>query len=54
MKTAAELLLNTNMRVKEIADYFGFTSSTHFIVAFKKFFGMTPNHFRANNGKKEV
>ena len=54
MKTAAELLLNTNMRVKEIADQFCFTSSAHFIAAFKKFFGVTPNRFRIDNGSREV
>ena len=43
---AATLLLSTSLRVSEIADQCGFSSSSYFIAVFRKKFGKTPDEFR--------
>jgi len=47
MDRARELLLTTNLLVKEIADRLGFENSNYFCALFKRVFGMTPNEVRS-------
>ena len=49
LEHAALLLKNSNMSVKEITDACGYLSSTYFIAAFKKFFGVPPGKYRRIN-----
>ena len=46
VETAAEFLLNTDLRINEIADCCGFNHSSHFIQVFRKYHGLTPSQFR--------
>lgn len=43
---ATALLMSTDLRVSEIADQCGFSSSSYFISVFRKKFGKTPEEFR--------
>ncbi len=43
------LLKNTNMSLDEITDACGYLSSTYFIAAFKKHFGISPGRYRRIN-----
>lgn len=43
---AKELILSTNMPIKEIINIIGYTDSSSFIRLFKAETGMTPNEFR--------
>lgn len=43
---ASTLLVSTDLRVSEIADQCGFSSSSYFISVFRKKFGKTPEEFR--------
>lgn len=47
MDRARELLLTTNLLIKEIADRLGFESSNYFCTLFKRVFGTTPNEVRS-------
>lgn len=49
LEHAALLLENSNMSIKEITDACGYLSSTYFIAAFKKFFGVPPGKYRRVN-----
>lgn len=52
LKRGAELLAEGGLRVKEVADRLGFSSSTHFATSFMRQFGMTPSDFiRASKSK---
>ena len=55
LKTSEELLLHTRLRVEEIALRCGFTTSSHFIMVFRKYFGETPDNYRLSNmaGKRK-
>lgn len=46
---AALLATQTNLTVDEIADSCGYLSSTYFIAAFKKHFGVSPGRYRCIN-----
>jgi transcriptional regulator GlxA family with amidase domain len=46
LRTAAELLKSTEMRVKEIAHIVGYEHSSSFIRAFKNKFGIIPSDYR--------
>ena len=46
MRTAADLLTNTKMKVLDISLKVGFKSQTKFSICFKTFFGMNPLEFR--------
>lgn len=46
---AKELILTTNMQIKEISLDSGYPLTTNFIVAFKKRFGVTPGALRRKN-----
>ena len=46
LRTAAELLKSTEMRIKEIAHFVGYEHSSSFIRAFKNKFGTIPGNYR--------
>ncbi|WP_295794942.1 AraC family transcriptional regulator [Mucilaginibacter sp.] len=46
MKLIENRLLHSNMRMKEIADEFGFTDKSHMTRAFKKYRGINPSEFK--------
>jgi len=46
MKLIENRLLHSNMRMKEIADEFGFTDKSHMTRAFKKYKGVNPTEFK--------
>ncbi|SHF57636.1 AraC-type DNA-binding protein [Caldanaerobius fijiensis DSM 17918] len=48
IEKAKELLLNSNMKIKEIACKTGFDNANTFIKVFRKYEGITPGQFRAN------
>ena len=43
---AATLLQSTALRVSEVADQCGFSTSSYFIAVFKEYFGKTPEEYR--------
>lgn len=45
LNRAAELLLEGNMNISEIADQTGFSTPSHFSVSFKKHFGVSPKDY---------
>lgn len=51
LNKSKELLLGTNLKVISIAERCGFSSSSYFIVQFKKEFGCTPAEFRSRNSE---
>jgi AraC-like DNA-binding protein len=48
IKLIENRLLHSNMRMKEIADEFGFTDKSHLTRAFKKYKGINPTDFKKN------
>ncbi len=46
MEHAAEILLTKAMSLAMIARHCGYKNQSHFITDFRKYFGMTPNHYR--------
>lgn len=51
------LLMNTDLSVKEIGERLGFSSSCHLSTVFKKYFGISPKVYRQNfreNGQDEI
>jgi transcriptional regulator GlxA family with amidase domain len=46
LNKAANLLLTTDDKVKEIAEQVGFEDPYHFSKNFKQFHGQSPNHYR--------
>lgn len=47
MSRAKELLLNPDMKVKDIAQRTGFEEKSYFSKAFRTYFGVSPTAFRA-------
>ncbi|HKJ07222.1 MAG TPA: AraC family transcriptional regulator, partial [Flavobacteriaceae bacterium] len=45
MEQAKNLLKESQMNVNEIATYLGYSTSSHFIAAFKKKYGITPKQY---------
>ena len=45
METAKKLLVENKLNVNEIATNLGYSTSSHFISAFKKKYGVTPKQF---------
>lgn len=43
---ASQLLIETDMKIADIAEYCGFSSTSYFIKEFKEFTGEIPSHFR--------
>jgi AraC-like DNA-binding protein len=50
IKLIENRLLHSNMRMKEIADEFGFTDKSHLTRAFKKYKGINPTDFKKTSG----
>ncbi|MNR04934.1 HTH-type transcriptional regulator YesS [compost metagenome] len=50
---ARELLVNTDMKISDIADKIGIFSRTTFLRLFKKYEGISPNEYRSAHGFKE-
>jgi AraC family transcriptional regulator of arabinose operon len=46
MEAAAEMLRNTGMYIKEIADFLGFSSQYHLSRAFNKYYGISPKAYK--------
>ena len=44
-----ELLIQTNLKIYDIASLVGFINPKHFSVVFKKLVGQTPHQFRQRN-----
>ena len=53
LKHSAELLLNSNISIKEVADNSGFFSLSYFYRVFKAHFGLSPEEFRHRNEKNK-
>jgi len=50
MAKAAELLERSGLRVADVAELTGFSNASYFSSAFKKYFGVSPNDYRAQAG----
>lgn len=53
MNRAAELLLNSGLLVKEVADRLAFATPFQFSRAFKRVHGLSPEHFVRRSGRAE-
>jgi|GEM_PF-3298029 len=53
IEKSKELLLNTNLPIKEIVNKIGWINLKYFYTIFKKATGVTPGDFRASGGKSE-
>ena len=51
MDKAVSLLMNTNMKIREIAESTGFRNIFYFSRMFKKLFGLSPKEFREQNNR---
>ena len=51
VKKGAELLVNTNMKIYQIAEYVGFQSADSFITAFSKEMNITPQKYRQGKSR---
>ena len=49
LNKAANLLLTTYDKIKDIAEQVGFSDPYHFSKNFKQFHGRSPNHYRQEN-----
>lgn len=49
IKEAQNLLLNTDLKIQEIAEQTGFNSADHFTYTFKKEVGISPRNYRREN-----
>jgi signal transduction histidine kinase/DNA-binding response OmpR family regulator len=49
LKKAAEIILKENIGVNEVAYEVGFTSPSHFISSFKKYYGKTPGEYSSQS-----
>lgn len=54
LKRAKNLLLNSNMKIREIALYSGFADEKYFIKVFKKYERLTPSGFREAYFRKNI
>lgn len=53
MMAAADYLLNTNLKIKDISIACGYQNQEHFIRTFKKYYGTTPVNYRNNHSNSE-
>lgn len=51
LKKACELLINTNLRITEIAKTVGYDSYSYFNTLFSHFYGITPAQYREKGAK---
>jgi two-component system response regulator YesN len=52
MKKAADLLIDSNLKIYEITEKLGYQHPPYFIKVFKQFYGVTPQEFRESSQKK--
>ena len=52
LKQAEKLLLETNLRISEIASKVGFKQDSYFINSFRELYGMSPNEWKERNKAK--
>jgi len=48
LKKAKELIISTNLTIKEISDTVGYNNSTYFVTLFRKKYGIPPSKYRLN------
>lgn len=53
MKVAADLLVNTNVKIKTIGENIGYQSQEHFIRTFRAHYGVTPGFYRSLHQKAD-
>ncbi|WP_075980389.1 response regulator transcription factor [Bacillus massilinigeriensis] len=46
---AKRLLLESNMKIQDLAEHLGYVSTSHFVQVFSKYTGLTPGKFRESN-----
>lgn len=46
MKIACDMLIDSDTKIYEVANAVGYRDQRYFSIVFKKYFGMTPNHFK--------
>lgn len=51
MQAAADYLLNTNLKIKDLSAACGYQNQEHFIRTFKKYYGTTPIDYRNQHGR---
>ena len=55
IETAKELLMDTNMKVREISEKCGYNDQHYFSYCFKKYYGVSPNKYREERlGGKDI
>ena len=52
LKQAEKLLLETNLRISEIASKVGFKQASYFINSFRELYGMSPNEWKEQKSKE--
>ena len=52
LKQSAELLIQKNLSISDVAYATGFTTLSHFSSSFKELYGVSPTEFRLNNEDK--
>ena len=48
MERARQLIISSSMRIKDIAEWCGYTDSYYFSRCFKKYYGVSPEMFRSS------
>ena len=49
MEAAVELLIRTNMKIKDIGENVGYFNQENFVRSFRKYYGTTPTSWRSAN-----
>ena len=49
MQKAAELLMQTDLKIQDVMTKLGYQKSQHFAKLFKEKYGVTPREYRVNN-----
>jgi len=48
MDKAKKLIMDGNLKISDIAGFVGYNSVSHFVQAFRKFYGVTPGEYKSN------
>lgn len=48
------MLLNTNMRINEIAEFLGYDNANYFTILFTKTMGESPTKYKKNEKRQRV
>jgi AraC-like DNA-binding protein len=54
MEKAAELLVTSNLSVKEVMGKVGFNDKSDFVRSFKKAYGVTPSEYREGRANRKI